>query len=88
MESFRMPFSNVFEAIELDNSYNLHKISVKHFRLILISSVYVNVYMTPLTTAERSKHYRGKNKAKILEGSALRNRLKRAEMKSETTEKE
>ena len=44
--------------------------------------------MTPLTTAERSKHYREKNKAKILERSALRNRLKRAEMKSETTEKE
>lgn len=39
------------------------------------------------TVTQRSKHYREKNKAKVLERAALRKRLKRVEMKITNPEK-
>ena len=61
---------------------NLHKISVKHRVLEFISSVCVYFKsLASLTAAERSKSYREKNKAKLLERDVLRKRLKRVEMK-------
>lgn len=44
--------------------------------------------MAPLTTAEQSKHYPGKNKTKVLERDALRKRLKRVKMKIRNLQKE
>ena len=43
--------------------------------------------MAPLTVLVRSKRYREKNKAKLLERDALRKRLKRVEMKITSPEK-